>query len=342
MMLPPSTRMLTYTRAGAEMSLTRESSRTLVPPAHVAPHHRDGTGSGEEWPLLADQPSLEFENFGYCHCCRTHTTFVALQQWLRDFYICRTCGSIPRQRHVQHVLDTQFPGWEGLRIHESSPSHDFISRFATHYTSSQYLPDVPLGSVHGGFRCENIESLTYSDQSLDIFVTQDVMEHVFDPAKAIRDIHRVLSPGGAHVFTAPKHKGLLQTVQRAKLTKAGNVKHLLEAQYHGNPIGDGKALVTFDYGYDFEALLSEWSGVSVETVQTSNRGLGLDGEFNEVFVIRKPARPESSELMRRPFVQRLRPWQTLVPRAMRRATHVARGSLRGRPRLKHRGPGSPA
>ncbi len=233
------------------------------------------------------EPTAVFENDGYCPCCRANTVFLARREWLRDYYVCTRCWSIPRQRHIQAVLDDRFPGWENLVIHESSPSHDFISRYAQNYSCSQFFPEVARGSMHNGVRCEDIENLTYPDESIDLFVTQDVMEHVFHPDRAIADIHRTLRPGGAHVFTAPKHKGLLETVRRAELLADGTIKHILEEQYHGNPIGDNRALVTFDYGYDFEALLSTWSGASVEVIHTLDRSRGIDAEFNEVFVIRK-------------------------------------------------------
>ncbi len=137
-------------------------------------------------------------------------------------------------------------------------------------------------------RSEDIEALTFADESLDLFITQDVLEHVFHPDRAIAEIHRVLRPGGAHVFTAPKHKGLLETQVRARLQPDGTVDHLVEPAFHGNPIGDNLALVTYDYGYDFELLLSDWSGTSVDVVHTRDRRRAIDAEFNEVFVIRKP------------------------------------------------------
>jgi SAM-dependent methyltransferase len=132
--------------------------------------------------------------------------------------------------------------------------------------------------------------MTFPDATFDLFITQDILEHVFRPDLAIADIMRVLRPGGAHVFTAPKHKGLQETRQRARLSASGELEHLLPPEYHGSPEGEPPALVTWDYGYDFELLLSQWSGGrSVETHRTLNRGYGIDAEFNEVFVIRKPA-----------------------------------------------------
>jgi hypothetical protein len=129
------------------------------------------------------------ENPGYCPCCRSATTFRAEDPWLRDAYVCLGCGSIPRQRHLQAVLDQFFPAWEHLVLHESSPSNDFLANRCMHYSSSQYLPGVALGSHHHGVRCESIEELTFTDESIDIFVSQDVLEHVFHPERAIREVN---------------------------------------------------------------------------------------------------------------------------------------------------------
>ncbi len=38
-------------------------------------------------------------------------------------------------------------------------------------------------------------------RALICHLTQDVFEHLFDPAAAFREIARTLQPGGAHVFT---------------------------------------------------------------------------------------------------------------------------------------------
>lgn len=229
-------------------------------------------------------------NAGWCGCCRSQTEFVEAGVWLRDQYLCRRCGSIPRLRAINLTLDTYFPGWEHLRLHESSPSNDFVRRYNQQYTSSYFFEGVPPGTMHQGARCENLEALTFPDDTFDLFVTQDVFEHVFQPDRATREIMRVVKPGGAHVFTAPKHKGLRETRQRATL-QDGAIVHLLEAQYHGNPIGDGRALVTWDYGDDFELYLWRWCHWPTVTYMVRDRQLGLDGEYLEVFVTRKLAIP---------------------------------------------------
>jgi SAM-dependent methyltransferase len=230
---------------------------------------------------------LLFSNPGYCPICGKDSTFEATREWFRDFYICRNCGTIPRQRALTQVLNTVEPRWRDLSIHESSPSIDFFARECSRYTASYYFEEVPLGSTENGLRCENLEQMTFPEASFDIFLTQDVLEHVFRPDLAVREIARVLKPGGVHVFTVPKHKGLLKSVPRARWKAHREIEHLMPPEYHGNPIGDGRSLVTWDYGADFDDLLAEWSGYLISNYLIRDRRLGIDGEFLDVFVMRK-------------------------------------------------------
>jgi SAM-dependent methyltransferase len=229
-------------------------------------------------------------NHGFCQCCRQPTFFQVRGAWLRDQYVCIQCGSIPRQRHLMYILDRYFPGWEQWTIHESSPSVNFLARWCPEYSCSQLFPNVALGGFVNGVRCENLERLTFASESFDLFVTQDVFEHVFDPARGLTEIMRVLRPGGAHVFTAPKHRGLRTSSPRAQLF-GGEVTHIREPEYHGNPVGDRRSLVTWDYGDDFELLMTRWTGYPVCTFVNRDAALGIDGEYLEVFVMRKTEEP---------------------------------------------------
>lgn len=226
------------------------------------------------------------KNSGYCSCCRQDTVFTVHGDWLRDAYLCDKCGSIPRQRALQYILDKYFSDWSSLNIHESSPSNTLISQYCDNYSSSQYLEGVPLGSEKNGVRCEDLEKLTYADETFDLVITQDVMEHVSAPEVAFKSIMRIIKRGGAHVFTTPKHLGLLTSYPRIRVTENG-IEHLFEPNYHGNPVGDGRALVTWDYGDDFENLVMEWTEGPIQTYIIRDRSLGLDGEYLEVFVMKK-------------------------------------------------------
>ena len=122
---------------------------------------------------------------GYCHCCRELSSFHSTHVWLRDNYLCIKCGSLPRERHLQYVFDTSFTGWESKEIHESSPSNNLIGQFCgRNYSCSQLPGGDGLVSEKIGTLNENLEFLSFQDDTFDLFITKDVLEHVFNPAIA--------------------------------------------------------------------------------------------------------------------------------------------------------------
>jgi SAM-dependent methyltransferase len=229
-------------------------------------------------------------NRGYCPICESNTLFIQQDDWLRDFYLCRKCNSIPRQRAIIAVLNQFFPAWKDLKIHESSPggaSSTLIAKQCVQYVPSQFFLDVPLGQSKDLMRCENLEKMTFADHSFDLVISQDVFEHVMHPAEALSEISRTLKPGGAHVFTMPWYPHLAKTVQRARQNHNGAIEYLEEAVYHGNPIDAKGSLVTYDWGADFVDFVYANSGMSTTVYLAKDRTMGLDGEFLEVFISRK-------------------------------------------------------
>ena len=228
-------------------------------------------------------------NFGHCPICAGATLFVEVGPYLRNDYRCIRCDSIPRWRALITVLEREFPDWRHLQIHESSPSGPAsrkLRREAVHYTSSQFLSGHPGGSVVDGITCQDLESLTFPDRSLDLVITQDVLEHLLDPERAVVEIARVLRPGGAHVFTVPIFAGR-PTLVRAAASGSG-VDYLLPADYHGNPVDPNGSLVVREWGDDLVEFVARATGLPTEVHTVRDRRRGLDGEFLDVLVTRKP------------------------------------------------------
>jgi SAM-dependent methyltransferase len=226
---------------------------------------------------------------GSCPICGP-TVFQIRGPWLRDDYVCRRCASIPRQRALVKVLNDEVPGWERLRVFESSPggvSSDYIRERAKDYTPSQLFDGVPSGTYVDGVRREDLQTLTLDDGSVDVLVTQDVAEHVVEPEKAFREVARVLAPGGVHVWTVPIHAGRA-TVVRAEPDGAGGVRHLMEPDYHGNPLG-GRSLVVREWGDDLVAYVDGVSDVRTTRYDEDSRWHGLLGAMKDVLVSRKVA-----------------------------------------------------
>jgi SAM-dependent methyltransferase len=229
-------------------------------------------------------------NEGFCPVCDAPARFTARDPWLRDHYLCERCGSIPRERALFTVLERQVPNWRELAIHESSPgrpSSERLRRLSHCYVATHWFPDVPPGEIERGFRNEDLSRQTFPDGSFDLVITQDVMEHVLDPEGAFREIARTLRPGGAHLFTTPIHPGLVVSRRRA-IERDGAIEYLAEPVYHGNPIDEGGSLVTVDWGQDIGSIIARASGLFTTVHVLVDRDLGIDGEFLEVLLSRKP------------------------------------------------------
>jgi len=195
------------------------------------------------------------------------------------------------------AIEMFYPQWRTLNVHESSPAQGGVSlrlqRECSGYTASFYDPTVPLGGIHPerGYRCENIEALTFPEASFDLFLTQDVFEHIFHPNRAIKEIDRVLKPGGAYIMTVPIVMKSSPSQRRAKIDEHGNIVNLKDAQYHGNPINERGILVTIDWGYDLLTYLSYHSSLHCTMVYIDDLSRGIRAEFIEVIVCSKASVP---------------------------------------------------
>jgi len=233
---------------------------------------------------------------GHCSTCNEDVEFIAHFDWLRDHFLCSNCGSIPRERALMEVINTYYPNWKDSIIHESSPGNRGASvRLAqecSNYIPSQYFPEHALGSVVNGMRCENLEALSFSDESIDLHVTQDVMEHLFHPSEAFSEIARTLKPGGMHIFTVPIVNKYNPSKLRAKLNNE-KIIYLEEEAYHGNPVGDGKSLVTVDWGFDICQHIFKSCGLFTQIIYIDDINKGIRAEYIEVLVTFKPQEKSS-------------------------------------------------
>lgn len=251
-------------------------------------------------PVPVYEPELVRDDVLLCPICQSHQRMVSAEDWLRDHFRCTSCNSLPRDRAHRRVLDAYFPGWKEKGVYEVGPANDLIRRVSTSYFPSHYFPGHPLGKEINEFRNEDIEALTYEDESIDVLVHLDVMEHVFHPERAAREMARVLRSGGVAVFTVPIHASQSESRRRARLGSLGEVDHILPAEYHEDPIGNHRALVTWDYGEDFETLVKEWLGdkadVEVTRINTPVPEMGIEGHYLDVIVLEKnvyPAKPST-------------------------------------------------
>jgi len=136
-----------------------------------------------------------------------------------------------------------------------------------------------------GFRCEDLAQQTFDDESFDIVITQDVLEHLLEPCKAFQEIYRTLKPGGSHVFTVPWYYWQ-ETKVRARMNN-GKIEYIEKPDYHGNPIDSKGSLVVIEWGQDLCEIIFACSGMITTAIRIRDKYLGIDAKFIEVFVSRK-------------------------------------------------------
>ena len=169
---------------------------------------------------------------GFCPICERNVIFQSKFEWLRDHFLCSHCGSIPRERALMQTININYPDYRNLKIHESSPVARGASlklrRECTNYSASHYYKDVTPGLYHPiqGYRCEDLENLTFADEEFDLFVTQDVMEHIFEPEKAFSEIARRDATEG-RLWNHVRRRLVDVRADRSPLFDAGGL--------HGNP-----------------------------------------------------------------------------------------------------------
>jgi SAM-dependent methyltransferase len=75
------------------------------------------------------------------------------------------------------------------------------------------------------FSGEDIQALSFADESYSLLICNHVLEHVPDDQKAIAECARVLQPGGIAVFTIPGNYPAALTVQFRVPDGNGHYRH---------------------------------------------------------------------------------------------------------------------
>jgi SAM-dependent methyltransferase len=233
-----------------------------------------------------------------CPICQRQKTFSATDDfWAgRDGLRSATCPygiCWTRERAIAHVITSFYPPktLRKLNIHESSPTarglSTWLKQTCKHYLPSGYYPQAAAGALIGGLRNENLESQSFAGGVFDLVIHLDVMEHLFNPFAALREIYRTLKPGGRTIFTAPTGWATFYSEQVAFRTEAG-IEITGEPEYHINPQDEQGSLVTWRYGYDFPLLISRETNFDTEVRRFQSRLAAATGVMTEIYILTKP------------------------------------------------------
>jgi len=197
---------------------------------------------------------------------------------LRDGSRCLFCYNSLRTEHVARTLvreyserlrvpfrsfrclcqNSEFRKLKVAEINGCDKLHAFL-RDLPHLKYSEY------GSGFAGVPSEDLTALSYPDREFDLVITSDSLEHVPDFDRSLREIRRVLKPGGLHVFTIPV---VWDRPSRKRAYMEGcRIVHILPPVHHGEPSTNSDDYLAFnDFGADVLGMI-ERNGFQVRVVR---------------------------------------------------------------------------
>lgn len=129
-------------------------------------------------------------------------------------YTCPACDASDRERlyalHFGQVLPSLDQG-RRYRLVEFAPApgRGLQKKFQAFPFLEYRSADLVLQTVDD--RLDITDMRAYADRSVDFFLCSHVLEHVPDDRKAMRELHRILKPGGFGIIMVPLVHGVEET-----------------------------------------------------------------------------------------------------------------------------------
>ncbi len=202
---------------------------------------------------------------GFCTVCNQKTEFSfesdsdGFTNW-REQLSCQGCNLINRWRGALELTDRLVQNYaDPARIYlteELSPVFRWAAKRWPDTVGSEFVdrsvePGTRTSYYDHPVRHEDVTQLSFADNSLSHILTLDVLEHIPNYCSALKEFFRVLEPSGQLVVSVPFVINFESTQIRAKLKSNGEIEHLLEPEYHGDPVNADGVLCFYNFGWDF-------------------------------------------------------------------------------------------
>lgn len=209
----------------------------------------------------------------------------------RERVCCPITGLNNRMRATIHLFDCEVNTYADSKIYLTEQVTPTYSYFASKYrevVGSEYLGDqVALGECNErGIRNESLSALTFPSHSFDAVVSLDVFEHIPDYYRAFQECARVLRPKGKLMWSVPFISSSPENIVRARI-KGGEIEHILEAEYHGDPVSSGGILCYTQFGWEMLAQMESAGFKDAYAIYYRSLKFGYLGGGGVIFVAEK-------------------------------------------------------
>ncbi|OBI15436.1 hypothetical protein A5712_28305 [Mycobacterium sp. E2327] len=116
-------------------------------------------------------------------------------------YLCPVCGSSDRDRLYKLYIDNFLQPNGSRRMLEFAPVPS-LSAYLRGRSDLEYrTADLMMAGVDDVV--DITDMATYADGSFDFFICSHILEHVPDDGRALRELYRILAPGGRGIVMTP-------------------------------------------------------------------------------------------------------------------------------------------
>ncbi|MCY7352086.1 MAG: methyltransferase domain-containing protein [Cytophagaceae bacterium] len=134
----------------------------------------------------------------------------------RENALCPNCLSLERHRLMYLYLKEKTDFFKTRKkVLHVAPEYCFIDRFEAIPTLDYVTADIesPLAKVK-----MDIHQIPFPENTFDVAFCNHVMEHVTDDIQAMRELHRVLKPGGWAIIQSPQDWNRATTHEDSTIT----------------------------------------------------------------------------------------------------------------------------
>lgn len=173
----------------------------------------------------------------YCRSCMRETRFLVSGTESRSIR-CLSCKStaisLSSLAQIQKLaLDPASSAVYELSYHGAV--YRYLKQRFPRFECSEYFGPQALGEKVNGVRNEDVQKLSFADDSFDLVSCTEVFEHVPDYLAGFSEVRRVLRPQGWFVMTVPFFDAE-RTQAICRIGSNGALEWLQEEEYHDSQV----------------------------------------------------------------------------------------------------------